>query len=115
MKTTTAHPHCPKILPWLAHKAGISEPRAEVLWHSAQCHAAQAAGETGTSAYWAAALDRLLELITAESVREDAASFGWRPWTRMNERFWQAPLVILEALTQNSVRCWRSLKPLQFG
>ena len=115
MKTTTAHPHSPKILPWLAHKAGISEQRAEVLWYSARSHAAQVTGESETPAYWSAAMDRLIALIAAECMREDAASFGWRPWTRMNERFWQAPLVILDALTLNSVRGWRSFKPLQFG
>jgi hypothetical protein len=112
MKTT---PESPKILPWLAHKAGISQHRAEILWHAAERHAARATGETETSAYWQAAMDRLLELIAAESLREDAASFGWRRWARANENFWQAPLAMLDALTLNSQRGWRSLRPLQFG
>jgi hypothetical protein len=110
MKTTP-----PKILPWLAHKAGISERRAEILWHAAQRHAAHATGETETPAYWAAAMDRLLELVAAESLREDAASFGWRRWARFNESLWQAPLVVLDALMLNSQRGWRTLRPLQVG
>ena len=105
----------PKILPWLAHKAGISLHRAEMLWHAAQRHATHATGETATPAYWAAAMDRLLELVAAESLREDAASFGWRRLTRLNNRLWQAPLAILDALTLNNERGWRSFKPLQFS
>lgn len=112
MKTTHASP---KILPWLARKAGISRQRAEVLWHAALRHAAHACGETETPAYWAAAMDRLLELVAAESLREDAASFGWRRWSRLNRDLWQAPLAILDALTLNNQRGWRSFKPLHFG
>ncbi len=105
----------PKILPWLAHKAGIPLHRAEVLWCAAQRHATDATGETETPAYWAAAMDRLLELVAAESLREDAASFGWRRLTRLNNRLWQAPLAILDALTLNNVRGWRLMRQNQFG
>lgn len=105
----------PKILPWLTHKAGISLHRGETLWHAAQRHAAHATGETGTPAYWNAAMDRLLELVAAESLREDAASFGWRRWARQHAAFWQTRLAFLDALTLNSQRGWRSLRPLQFG
>jgi hypothetical protein len=105
----------PKILPWLAHKAGISLQRAEILWHAAQHHAAHVTGENETSTFWQAAMDRLLELVAAESLREDAASFGWRRWARLNASLWQAPLVVLDALTLNSQRGWRSFRPLSFG
>lgn len=105
----------PKILPWLAHKAGIGMRRAEILWHAACRHAAHATNETDTPAYWAAAMDRLLELVAAERLREDAASFGFRRWARANESLWQAPLAVLDALTLNSQRGWRSLRPVQFG
>lgn len=110
MKTNT-----PKILPWLAHKAGISRSRAETLWYAAQRHAALATGETETPACWQAAMDRLLELVAAESLREEVASFGWRAWTRHHARVWQAPLAILDALTLNSQRGWLTLRPLPSG
>jgi len=103
------------LLPWLAKKAGIPLHRAEVLWHAAQRHAAHATGETETHAYWSAAMDRLLELVAAERLREDAASFGWRRWTRLNTGIWQAPLAVLDALTVNNVRGWRLMKPIQLG
>lgn len=108
-------PTTPKILPWLAHNAGIPMHRAEILWHAACRHAAHVANETETPAYWAAAMDRVLELVAAESLREDAASFGWRRWARLNERLWQAPLAVLDALMLGSQRGWRSFRPIQFG
>jgi hypothetical protein len=43
---------------------------------------------TGSADYFKLAVDRLLELVAAESLREDAASFGWRPWARAQARFW---------------------------
>ncbi len=107
--------HSPKILPWLAHKAGISERRAEILWHAAQRYAAHATGETETHAYWQAAMNRLLELVVAESLREDAASYGWRRWTRTNRQCWQTPLEFLDALSLNMVRTWRRWEPARFG
>ncbi len=112
MKTT---PHLPKILPWLAHKAGIPLARAEALWQAALCHAETVTGQTETPAYWSAAMDRLLEGVAAESLHEDAAAFGWRHWSRLNNRTWAAPLAILDALVLNNVRGWRTLRPVQLG
>lgn len=115
MKTTPHLDRGPKILPWLAHKAGIPLSRAETLWQAARCHAEIVCSETATPAYWQVAMDRLYELVAAESLREDAAAFGWRQWTRHQKRAWAAPLAILDALTLNSVRGWRMLRPLQLG
>ncbi|OHC65886.1 MAG: hypothetical protein A2045_13795 [Rhodocyclales bacterium GWA2_65_20] len=97
MNTKPFHDRPPKILPWLARKAGITEHRAEILWHAAQRYATRHGGETATPAYWRAAMDRLLELIAAETLRADAASFGLRHWARVNARFWQAPVALLDA------------------
>lgn len=107
MKSTSATGNPPKILPWLARKAGIADRRAEVLWHAAQRYAAHRCGETDTPAYWQAAMDRLLELVAAESLREDAASFGLRRWARLQARSWQAPLALWDAVALNAARGWR--------
>lgn len=112
MKTTH---FSPKLLPWLASRAGISLRRAEILWQTALRHAESTTGETETPACWQAAMDCLLELVAAESLREDSASFGWRNWTRLNERVWQAPLTVLDALSLNAARGWRQIQPIQFG
>lgn len=98
----------PMLLPWLARKAGISEHRAEILWGAALRHAALRC-DVETPAYWKSAMDRLLELVAAESLREDAASFGWRSWSRAQARFWTAPVETLDELTLAANRNWRLL------
>lgn len=57
----------PKMLPWLARKAGISDTHAEALWAEAIVFATVQTEWVGTSDYWKAAADRLVELIELES------------------------------------------------
>lgn len=102
-------PHGPKILPWLAHKAGIGEQRAEMLWQAALRHADRVAGRAPTSAYWQVAMDHLHELIAAESQREDVASFGWRPWSRSLAQAWSTRLEVLDEIALARIRTWRIL------
>lgn len=98
----------PKILPWLAHKAGIDDRRALSLWQAALRHAAHAHAPD-TSDYWQAALDRLEELIAAESRREDAASFGWRPWARTLAEAWTVRMDMFDEIALAPIRAWRIL------
>ena len=88
-------PTTPKLLPWLARKAGISEHRAVTLWRDAERWAHRRA-VFGSSAYYKLAVDRLLELVAAESLREDAASFGWRPWARAQARLWAVSMQVAQ-------------------
>ena len=99
-------PVTPKLLPWLAKKAGISERRATALWHDADRWAARRA-TPGSSAYYKLAVDRLLELTAAESLREDAASFGWRPWARAQARLWAASMHLAQQGSALTARGWR--------
>lgn len=96
----------PMILPWLAHKAGIDDHRAEILWHAALRHAAHAHA-AGTPDYWQVAMARLQELIAAESRREDLASFGWRPWARNLSELWALRMDVFDEVALASVRAWR--------
>jgi hypothetical protein len=59
-------------------------------------------------------MDHLLELIAAERLREDAASFGWRRWARLYRDLWQVPITCLDALMLGSQRGWRNLRQLSF-
>ena len=104
-----ACPKTPKILPWLAKKAGISEPRAAALWHEAERWAARRA-PTGSSPYFKLAVDRLLALALAESLRADAASFGWRPWARAQARFWALSMHAAQQSSALTDRGWRLLR-----
>lgn len=102
------YPKTPKILPWLAKKAGISESRAATLWHDAERWAGRRAA-VGSSLYFKLAVDRLLELALAESLRADAASFGWRPWARAQARFWAVSMQVAQQGSALTARGWRLL------
>lgn len=96
----------PKLLPWLAKKAGIGEQRAAALWHDSARWAARRAAP-GSSAYFKLAVDRLLELMAAESLREDAASFGLRPWARAQARLWAISMQLALDTSALTARGWR--------
>jgi hypothetical protein len=96
----------PKLLPWLAKKAGITERRAATLWHDSGRWAAHRAAP-GSSAYFKLAVDRLLELVAAESLRADAASFGWRPWARAQARLWAISMQAAHQGAALTSRGWR--------
>lgn len=71
----TNHMKTLKMLPWLAHRAGISDPRAKELWADAIRYATMNSGWIGTPEYWQIAVCRLLELVEKErSVRTLAAA-----------------------------------------
>ena len=101
-------PKSPKLLPWLAKKAGISPHRADILWQDA-CRFAAHRTEADSSAFHKLSVDRLLELVAAESLREDAASFGWRPWIRAQNRLIGAALQVVEGANLLANRSWRAL------
>jgi hypothetical protein len=98
----------PKTLPWLAHKAGIDNRRAETLWRTALRHAARDFAPD-TPEYWQAAMNRLQDLLTAESRHEDLASFGWRPWARSMADFFVLRRELLDDMTLAGLRAWRIL------
>lgn len=102
----TTQPKTPKILPWLARKAGISDRRASALWLDSERWAGRRAAP-GSSAYYKLAVDRLLELAAAESLRADAASFGWRPWARAQAHFWAASMHAAQEGSALMARGWR--------
>ncbi len=58
----------PKLLPWLARRAGLSTARVEVLWREACTYARNATGENQTPRFWKAANARWLGLIEAEQL-----------------------------------------------
>lgn len=56
----------PKMLPWLARKAGLSDARAEVLWAQAVTHASLTIRGSDPLEHNNFAVARLLELIETE-------------------------------------------------
>lgn len=94
----------PKLLPWLARKAGVDERRAQALWREAGRQAA-AREKRATSAGHAAAMERFLELLATETQRADA--FGLRIWLRLQASLWRTPAAIFDAAALNAARHWR--------
>lgn len=68
----------PKLLPWLARKAGVSDNRAQMLWRAACLQAASITGQREGSLYWETAQRRLLDLLARERWRVNPP-FVW-PW-----------------------------------
>jgi len=86
----------PMILPWIAHKAGITEARAEELWREALCYATETTGWVGTSAYWEAAEARLRQLIDREIQANCLPKPELSGWVRLQSRMAHLPLLLAE-------------------
>ncbi len=105
----SAHSRVPQLVPWLANKAGIGEDRANALWRESEQWAEQQASRD-SSDYHELAVKRVRELVLAESLREDLASLGWRPWVRAQALFWTVSMQAAQQTSAAMARSWR-----QFG
>ena len=84
----------PKLLPWYARKAGISDERATVLWHKAVRAATAQTGWVGNAEYWGEAMNVFVGLL-----EEEKASFcapRVTPFVRSHNRIWRLPLTAME-------------------
>ncbi len=95
--------HTPKMLPWLARKAGISEERAEILWAEAIRHATAETGWVGTSEYWRIAVERWIELIDAEAA---IAAVSLPAMVRLQARIMLFPMVVWPSLSMIITGNW---------
>ncbi|WP_300451976.1 hypothetical protein [Accumulibacter sp.] len=80
----------PKILPWIAHKTGISEELALKLWRRAAGEAEVMTGCCDSSDYYRVAVERFIDFAEAEGgrsvVRQAAGArtcFSWL-WRHQN-------------------------------
>jgi hypothetical protein len=101
-----------KILPWVAHKAGISEALALKLWRRAAGEAEELTGCCNSSDYYRLAVERLIGLSEAEGekcakrdpqacpLHSPKVSWMWRHQNRMSQ------LNLLAA--QNTYRLWQT-------
>jgi hypothetical protein len=101
----STNPKTPKLLPWLAKKAGISEARSVTLWRDAERWAGRRA-VVGSSDYFKLSIDHLLQLVAAESLREDMASFGLRPWARAQARLMAIAMQVVQEGSALTTRSW---------
>ncbi|MBL8399406.1 MAG: hypothetical protein JNL84_14895 [Candidatus Accumulibacter sp.] len=99
----------PKILPWIAHKSGISEDLALKLWRRAAGEAEVLAGCCDNSDYYRLAMERFIDYAEAEGghavVREatgqkTCVSWLWRHQNRISK--------LSMITTQNLLRLWQA-------
>lgn len=106
MKTNSMN--APKILPWIARKAGISDELALKLWRRALSEAEYLTGKAEGSAYWGLTIDRFLAIVEDEVgcspsyslTPAPRISWMWQHQTRMS-------LLSLMA-AQNAYRYWQN-------
>lgn len=100
--------NAPKILPWIARKAGISDELALKLWRRALSETEYLTGGSEGSDYWKMVIERFLHIVEDESgcapqnsiIPGPQTSWLWRHQTRMS-------LLSLMA-AQNTYRFWEA-------
>lgn len=92
-------PDFPKILPWLAHRAGLDEVEAKKLWRQAQGRAARMHNRSAEE-YWQRCEQFFLEAAEAEKAMMCA------PFIHSQQRIGRLPLDVFEAWMQASAKTW---------
>jgi len=102
------HAKYPKLLPWMAKKAGVPLDRAETLWGDALRHATQRAAAVESPEYWKFAIERLVGLLAAESRALRAMPFGFGPMVRLPAQLWLHGLTAQHAMMRIAANsaCW---------
>jgi hypothetical protein len=106
----------PKILPWVAHKTGISEDLALKLWRRAAGEAEEMTGRCDSSDYYRLAVERFIDLSEAEGnsllVRETPSVtcvfWLWRHQSRMSSMHLLAHRTSPSSFSQESTGCCAS-------
>lgn len=96
----------PKMLPWLARKAGISDARAAALWAEAIRHATTQTGWVGTPEYLRVANQRWKELVDVEAAAERAAV---NPLVSAQTKLAMLPLIVWQGYSLIVGSAWRQL------
>jgi len=100
--------NAPKILPWIARKAGISDELALKLWRRALSEAEFLTGKAEGSNYWGLAVERFLAIVedevgsTPEYTLTPAPRLSWM-WHH------QSRMSLLSMMAaQNTYRYWQN-------
>lgn len=97
----------PKILPWVAKKAGISEELALKLWRRAAGEAEHLTGTAEGAEYWGLAVERFHSLVEDEARLVPTDSLSPAPQLSWMCRH-QARISMLSLMAaQNAYRFWQ--------
>ncbi len=103
-------PAYPKILPWLARKAGIPDSAAEAMWLDAVREATSECCVIESPQYWKSASDHLAARIASESLAHHAAPMWWRSLTRLPAMHWLHGVTTAEAVFAIGLKFAQSLR-----
>ena len=106
----------PKILPWIAHKTGISEELALKLWRRAAGEAETIAGCCDSSDFCHLAMERFIDFAEAEGtssvVRQTARPRSCVSWLwRHQNRISKLNMITLENIIRLSLSNWTGVFP----
>lgn len=104
--TPTPTTDFPKILPWLARKAGVTLPRAEALWRRAE-RFADGMARRRTPVWSKLAIDHLLTGLKAESAQRARAAGMGALWL-LPARIWLLTAEACERTTLAAMIAWRN-------
>ena len=98
----------PKILPWIAKKAGISDELALKIWRRALSEAEYLTGQSSGSEYWGLTIERFLSLVEDEVGNTPA--YNLKPAPRLSWMFHHQTRMSLLSLmaAQNAYRFWQN-------
>jgi len=105
MKTSM---NAPKILPWIARKAGISDELALKLWRRALSETEYLLGKAEGSEYWGLCVERFLAIVEDEV--GDAPQYSLTPAPRLSWMWHHQSRMSLLSLmaAQSTYRLWQN-------
>lgn len=100
--------NAPKILPWIARKAGISDELALKLWRRALSEAEFLIGKAEGSNYWGLAVERFLAIVEDEV--GGSPEYSLSPAPRLSWMWHhQSRMSLLSMMAaQNTYRYWQN-------
>lgn len=100
--------NAPKILPWIARKAGISDELALKLWRRALSEAEFLTGKAEGSNYWGLAIERFLAIVEDEAGQ--TPEYSLTPAPRLSWMWHhQSRMSLLSMMAaQNTYRYWHN-------
>lgn len=99
--------NAPKILPWIARKAGISDELALKLWRRALSEAEYLIGKPEGSEYWGLTVERFLSIVEDEV--GTTPTYGLTPAPRLSWMWHQQTKMSLLSLkaAENTYNFWQ--------
>lgn len=98
----------PKILPWIARKAGITDELALKLWRRAVSEAEYLTGKAEGSQFWGLSVERFLAIVEEEV--GNTPEYGLTPAPRLSWMWHHQTRMSLLSLmaAENTYRFWQN-------